>query len=385
MSLLNRMLNDLDERRAVPGDALRFQRDVRPLPQPPRVVWPWLLAGGALAGAAIVGAGLYLLYGPGRALPVLPAPLTKEAANAALPSLAAAAAAPLPPALSEPPAPALPPLAPVAPAAVATQPPDGAPVAGRATGHSAVDDGLRLRLSTRVSSLPAPGRDRGIASAASAPREAGTPAAEAVPAEPAESSGRIDKQAIEASPPERAERLYRSALGLLAQGRNDDGLTTVRAALREDPGHVAARQWLIKHYLDSRSFDAAQGVLQDGLAAWPQQTAWALLLSRLQADRGDNAGALGTLERVQRHAPASPELEGALGAVLQRLGRHADAEQHFAKATVIEPARARWWLGLGLAHEAQGKVAEARLAFQRAAGLKNLSPDLQAFAEQKLN
>lgn len=362
MSLINRMLNDLDERRAVPGDGLRFQRDVRPLPQRRRVVWPWLVASGALVGAAIAGTWLFLMYAPGRALPVLPATVTKEAVNAGLPSLATSVeSAPLP-----------------------TQ---NAAIAVSAAGASDPVGEPQLRLSTDVSPLPVQRRDSVQPAPAARPAAvAASPATAPAPAEPvADGSGRIDKQAIEASPQERAERLYRSALGLLAQGRNDEGLTTIRAALREDPGHLAARQWLIKHYIDSRSFDAAQGVLQDGLAAWPKQVAWALLLSRLQADRGDNAGALKTLENAQQHTLATPELEGALGAVLQRLGRHSDAEQHFAKAVQIEPAKARWWLGLALAGEAQGKAADARTAFQRAAGLKNLPPDLQVFVEQKLN
>jgi MSHA biogenesis protein MshN len=361
MSLINRMLNDLDERRAVPGDALRFQRDVRPLPQPRRAVWPWLLGSGVLVGTAIAGTWVFLMHGPGRALPALPAPLTKEAVNAGLPSLVTT---------------------------VESVPPKTQDVANVLSAGGALHPVAepQLRLSTDVSPLPVQRRENVKPAATAKPLAvAPSPASPPASAEVADGLGRIDKQTIEASPQERAERLYRSALGLLTQGRNDEGLTTIRAALHEDPGHIAARQWLIKHYIDSRSFDAAQGVLQDGLAALPKQAAWALLLSRLQAERGDNAGALKTLENAQQQAPATPELEGAVGAVLQRLGRHAEAEQHFANATRIEPAKARWWLGLALAHEAQGKTADARTAFQHAAGLRNLAPDLQVFVEQKLN
>ena len=174
------------------------------------------------------------------------------------------------------------------------------------------------------------------------------------------------------------------ALAQINLGRADDGLTILRAALREDPAHVAARQTLVRMYVDSRSWDAAAGVLRDGLAHRPEQAAWAMLLSRLLVERGDNAGALQVLEKHEAAGHGNASYLAGLAAVLQRVDRHADAAVRYEQASRLEPANGRWWLGLATAKETLGQSAEARDAYQRAAGSRNLPADLQAFAEAKL-
>ena len=215
----------------------------------------------------------------------------------------------------------------------------------------------------------------------SAPTGEKTAGAESVAAPP---PGTIDKTTVDTTPQEKAERLYRSALVLLNQGRGDDGLTTLRAALREDPAHVPARQMLIKTYFDSRSWDSAQGVLVDGLARLPQQIDWALLLARLLAERGDNEGALKVLDTHEAAGRKSAAYQGAVAAMLQRLGRQGDAIGRYRQAVQLESTNGRWQLGLATALEAEGQAAEAREAYQRAVAAGNLPAELQAFAAAKL-
>ena len=60
------------------------------------------------------------------------------------------------------------------------------------------------------------------------------------------------------------------------------------------------------------------------------------------------------------------------------------AEQHYQQATRLAPGDGRWWLGLGLAFDAEGRSSEAREAFLQARQCGNLGAELMAMVEQKL-
>lgn len=362
MSLLNQMLNDLDRRRAESGGGPALHREIRPLPAAPAptLARPLLMLGGVLL--LLLGvAGWWFAAGPGRPLPARALP--PQAAAVALPELVASA-------------PDLPP-----PGAAAAAEPVVLTAAEPALAAVKVDG--KLRLSEQLS-LPA--RPAAVASpaAAAAPAQPSAPAPDAAPvATPPAAERSIDKRPLELNRREQAERLYRSAVNQLAQGREADGVGTLRAALADDPEHLAARQLLIKLNVDRRAYDLAQADLEEGLRRLPQQTAWAMLLARLRVERGDPAAGLAVLERHEAYAGAAADYQGAMAAMLQRLNRPADAELRYFRAAQSQAGNGRWWLGLGMAREAQGKNAEAREAYRSALAASGLSADLRAFAEAK--
>ena len=81
---------------------------------------------------------------------------------------------------------------------------------------------------------------------------------------------------------------------------------------------------------------------------------------------------------------ANADYQGFAGHVLYRLGRHRSAADHYQVATRLAPGDGRWWLGLGLALDAEGRSAEAREAFMQARNCGNLSQELNVIVEKKL-
>jgi MSHA biogenesis protein MshN len=104
----------------------------------------------------------------------------------------------------------------------------------------------------------------------------------------------------------------------------------------------------------------------------------------LQTERGDLPAAASTLQTTLPAAADKAEYRALYAAVLQRAGRHAEATEHYAAALKLTPGNGVWWMGLGISLEAEGRIAEARQAFQSARAGGNLAPELAAYVEQRL-
>jgi MSHA biogenesis protein MshN len=84
------------------------------------------------------------------------------------------------------------------------------------------------------------------------------------------------------------------------------------------------------------------------------------------------------------YAQGNADYVAFFAALLQRQGRHEEAIEQFQAALRVKPATGVWWLGLGISLQAANRAAEAQDAFRRARATNNLSPELAAFADQRL-
>ncbi len=108
-------------------------------------------------------------------------------------------------------------------------------------------------------------------------------------------------------------------------------------------------------------------------------------LARLQLEQNDLAAADRTLARSQAYGETNADYAGFQGHVKSRLGAQRQAVSHYQRAVRLAPNEGRWWLGLGLALEADGHAPEAKDAFKRSLATSTLSADLAAVAEQHLH
>lgn len=398
MSLINQMLQDLDARQAAPDIRRPLPSAVRSLPVLRRSPRPYVAAiVGALALLA-VWAAYSLLAGSRPSTP----PSVPAVVAASLPAAPAAPAPAIPvtPAVPGDAAPAVAPIDNETPRPVEEAlpaPVSVAPVEKKsAVKPVAAPPAATVSKTAKPSPLAGATKSEPTRSEPARPEATGRPPkvvepAPPVLAEPARSlagkppkGASIERSDVQDAPAGRAETAYRKAIGALNQGRVAEAVDELRAALRDDALHRGARQLLIKLLLEARRLDEAIAVLQEGLQGQPAQTGWAMSLARLQVDRGDLAGAWKTLDDALPAAGQSADYQGFAAHVLQRLGRQREAIARYQAATRLAPGDGRWWLGLGLAHEAEGNTAEAREAFARARQSGNLSPELAALAEQKL-
>ena len=115
----------------------------------------------------------------------------------------------------------------------------------------------------------------------------------------------------------------------------------------------------------------------------PDEAWFALAQARLQAARGDTAGAAGTLLDGQAGRGVDAEYRATLAALLVNLGRHGEAARQYEQALDLQPGEGTWWMGLGLALEAQGRTGDAQAAYRRALAAGNLPETFQTFVREK--
>ena len=384
MSLINRMLQDLDARQAAPGGRHPLPAEVRPLPprRPSRrpVVFAGLAVLALAVGLAVAQWALVVPAAPAPAAAAPQAPVAAIAAVTAPPAPAAPAIAAEKPVAAEKPAEPPPQAPPVETRRPATTPRATPPLAVPAEKKSAVAavKAPDVDGDTKPARLRPPATEKPSAASTKAP-DAVLPAHGKAGKPPT-----IERAEAAASPRERAEADYRKAIAAVNQGRLDEAVDGLRKTLRDDAMHVGARQLLVRLLLEAKRNDDAAQVLQDGLQGQPAQLGWAMTLARLQVDRGDLAGAWQTLDFSLPAAGHSADYQGFSAHVLQRLGRPREAVVHYLNAARLAPGDGRWWLGLGLALEAEGQTGEAREAYLRAKQSGNLTSALSALVEQKL-
>ena len=347
MSLINKMLQDLDARGTPDGrgDAA----GIRSVPERERGLPRALVFGGAagLTAAAIALGWVYLKR------PAVPPMLVNVASTPVL----APAPAPVP--------------------VVATAPVVAVPVAPVVAAEPEP-----VFQAEEVAPAPAKARPAELRRIT---EKAAKPAAASVvkTAAPAASERIIDGKQVTAQ--QRVENEYRRALAQLQDGRVSDAMLALQQTLQLDPRHQGARETLVRLLLEAQRPDEAARQLQLSLALDPKQPAQAMMLARLQLDKTNGgAAALDTLMRSLPYAADNGEYRAFLAGVLQREQRYREAAEHYQLALQTAPDNSVWWMGLGIALQADNHPAQARQAFERAKGLQTLSPQLQAFVERKL-
>ena len=372
MSLINKMLQDLDARGGQPGPAA-VSPEIKPVPSPERG-FPWLRV--ALLGGLVVvlGASGYLAWRMERGVqdgqPAAEVPVdiggAQVQAQAVTPAPAPAAttaqvpSAPVP-ALSEAPAPE----------------PAPAQVRDAAPPLPAVQGAPRPESATTARPIP-----RGQPPKAEAPaRQAARPpaATDRAPVRPGAAQAPAGRSETVA---QRAENGYRRALASLEDGRVTEAIGHLHEALRANPRHEAARQTLVGLLIEAKRPEEAMRQLGAALALDPAQPAMAMLMARLQLERGSPG--IDTLMRTLPHATANADYRAFLAGALQREERHREAVDHYLAALRLSPQNGVWWMGLGISLQAEKRQQEAAAAFQKALDSGNLSAELQGFVERKL-
>lgn len=357
MSLINKMLQDLDARGGGAASAVQ-QAEVKSVPGGERDRRP-LVIGGAVAGVLVVAAGGWFgwQYWQSHRAPAGPVPTVQDNRI------------PNKPRFQEPPAPAAAPTPALAKAVAEHVPPVDA------VEHEAAPAPSPKRAVAKPVNVAH--ADEAERATPPAPNPARKPARATSAAAPAD--GVVVR---DLTPKQMSENSYRRALVALQEGRVSAALADLDKAVEVDPRNDAARQTYVSLLLENRRTDDAIRQLRLSLGIEPRQPGLAMILARLQLEKGGPA--LDTLLKTLPYATGNADYQAFLAGVLQREQRHAEAAQHYRDALAIAPGNAIWWMGLGISLQADQHLPEAREAYTRARGSAGLTPELKAFVDKKI-
>jgi MSHA biogenesis protein MshN len=386
MSLINKMLQDLDARGgAAPGqDNLPQMRPVAQAERAPRTA---IAAGAALAVVLAAGGGWLGWRYLHRAAPAAAIANRTEIA----PSVQVKAIQPALQLVATVPAPVAPEAAPQ----VAEAAPQVASYSVSADGQGqgpASDPG---RESSRVqdsndavTSVKAEARKRrraeqpAGAEEKAAKKQARPARASAASPSTVKAGGESDSGGVTMTSQQQGENAYRRGLAALQEGRVQEAIASMEQAVFLYPRHESARQTLVGLLLENKRSDEAVRHLQLGLGLDAKQPQVAMLLARLQIEKGGPA--VETLRRTLPYASGNADYLAFLAGALQRAQNHREAAEQYEAALKLQPQNGVWWMGLGISLQADKRNAEALEAFNRAKSSGNLSQELQAFVERRL-
>lgn len=193
-----------------------------------------------------------------------------------------------------------------------------------------------------------------------------------------------NKQVRELSQQQRAENEYRKAILVLKQGKTGDAIVGLELALQLDMTHTAARLALVGILVEQNRQEDALRWAREGMQLDSSQIGLAMILARLQVEKGELRPAIETLERTLPYAADRADYQAFLAALLQRDGKHRQAAEHYLQALQRVPQNGVWWMGLGICFQAEQRTAEAVEAYKRAKATNSLSPELLAFVDGRL-
>jgi MSHA biogenesis protein MshN len=378
MSVINRMLRDLDRRQAMASaDGPVPPRQVSPVPARERAgEWFWrIVAALVLAAVSWVGWVAWQLQ-PRPLVTDLAIRAAEQAKRKASEQAQAGAGQAAPPASA------------VGPAAPADNKAEEAVASPPAAARPETFKLARLIetpiTEVRMVERPVPSAPA-QAQAKAAPRaEAPMQPSALKPAEAAGSAGSISRRERPRTAPEEAEVRFRSGATLLNQGRVSEAQEQFAAALERQPSHEGARQALGAILIERGQLDEARRLLEQGLALNPAQLQFATVLGRILVEQRDYPAAAAVLLGARESGRDNAEFQLLLGLVLQRLGLHAEAATALGSAVELKPQPATTWLALAMSLDAAGRKPEALEAYRRSLAAGGLAAEAHRYAESRI-
>ena len=187
------------------------------------------------------------------------------------------------------------------------------------------------------------------------------------------------------APRVRAENYFREAGIALQQGRKREAETALHAALVLDPGHIEARNFLLRLLVQYNRRAEVKSLLVEGIHAVPQYLPYRVRYARLLIEDGALSEARDQLTREPR-PPVSEALDlyAMLATVCQRQAQYAEAAQTYRALLSVKPEQSVWWMGLGIALEGATLEDQAQQAYRQAISRGGLSSGLQTYIRQRL-
>lgn len=147
--------------------------------------------------------------------------------------------------------------------------------------------------------------------------------------------------------------------------------------------HDARKKLAVLHYSNDE-IGAASVVLNEGIESDPDRIDFRLMLARLFYREKQLKQAYAVLAQLDPEVQQNIDYYGLKATLAQELELFAESSHIYGRLVIFEPNRAQWWLGLAISLDRLGQREGAIRAYENAADLRQLSASADDFIRQRI-
>lgn len=352
MSVINRMLRDLDRREQRPATASATAAAIAPHP----TRWLRVLLLGAVVILAILG--LRAVLHEQQESFVQDADTTESTVVAAIESI--------------------------------VEPADEPSAKTSAEPLAMVDEAPSPAMAPQPIPIPLPPQPSAPATAAAEmtqPEPPSTPdlaiASEPTPQQEPAPAASMKVERVELTAAQLAAVNLRRAREALLRGDRDVAQELFEQALILEPLNVVIRSELAAYWYGRGLSSRALLLLEQGLEAMPDEPAWQLMYAKILERVGYVEQAYSALTNIRVGTPEAMELLELRAIAAQRLGFYSEAANDYRELARLAP-QGRWWLAAAVAYEDAGEPVAALAAYEQARQQLDLTADARNYINDRI-
>lgn len=184
--------------------------------------------------------------------------------------------------------------------------------------------------------------------------------------------------------PERDLLQVQEAQRLAASNQSDLAMQQLQAFVMDNPNAHESREAMVKLALQKSDSDRAEALLQEGMAIDAMRPGYRKLQARLLLGSGRAEEALQLLGSRIPTIAVDVEYHDILATAYLSMQDFDNAAKSYEALVQQNRAEGRWWYGLAYSWESLGRQRDARLAYEEALKLPNLSAALRQRSQQRI-
>lgn len=183
---------------------------------------------------------------------------------------------------------------------------------------------------------------------------------------------------------ERDRNNSQAAVVMLQSGRLFEAYERLLVFIAENPAAHQSRETLATLLLAQQDYPQARAIIDEGLALVPNYSAYKKIKARLLMMDNDMAQAMLLLRNLPPVLADDPEYHELLASLFQQTGQHGQAVVAYQELLRFNSKQGRWWTGLGISLEAQGKGSDALASYQAALQSADLDVSLRQYSQNRI-
>ncbi|GAB2999761.1 tetratricopeptide repeat protein [Psychrosphaera aestuarii] len=193
----------------------------------------------------------------------------------------------------------------------------------------------------------------------------------------------IEKTSSELTPQERIAKLLSKAKESYDRGYVTEAIEQLTRILSISDSNVEARNLLAAAWYGRGEGNKAISIINDGLQRYPLIEEWRVTAAKIFFKDNNAAGAFSYLD-VNLES-ASKEFYTLKGNLARELKYFAKAEAAYAQLTKLEPFVGNWWLGLAIAQDSLGKASDAISSYKKVLDVGGVSSQSMSFSQNRID